>query len=177
VSRLVIDPAARAVTHLVIDPKHRRQSARLVPLDLVDTTAGKIRLRCTIAEFGQLNTGSGPYFGLWREFRDGGSTHQRVASPVVVRRRERVSLTLDLQFIFVELAADLGPLLLIYVGLSNIPPRRRVARRRHLVRVVIVNPGRYPLLLGQAGKPVVIDVLRNAAVLMAVAAELLGRLV
>jgi sporulation protein YlmC with PRC-barrel domain len=55
VSRLVIDPAARTVTHLVIEPKHRRQSARLVPLDLVDTTAGEIRLRCTIAEFGRLD--------------------------------------------------------------------------------------------------------------------------
>jgi len=31
----------------------------------------------------------------------------------------------------------------------------------------------YPLLLGQAGKPVVIDVARDAAVIMAVAAELL----
>ncbi len=33
--------------------------------------------------------------------------------------------------------------------------------------------GRYPLLLGQAGKPVLMDVPRNAAVLLAVAAELL----
>jgi hypothetical protein len=27
---------------------------RLVPLDLVDTTAGDIRLRCTVEEFGRL---------------------------------------------------------------------------------------------------------------------------
>jgi hypothetical protein len=55
VSRLIADPAARTVTHLVITPKHRRESGRLVPLDLVETAAGKIRLRCTIAEFGRLD--------------------------------------------------------------------------------------------------------------------------
>ena len=53
-SRLVIDPAARTVTHLVIDPKHRRELARLVPIDLVDAAAGEIRLHCTIADFAQL---------------------------------------------------------------------------------------------------------------------------
>ena len=52
VSRMIIDPAARAVTHLVIEPKHRREPGRLVPLGLVDTAAGEITLRCTLAEFG-----------------------------------------------------------------------------------------------------------------------------
>ncbi len=51
---MIIDPAARTVTHLVIEPKHRRQNGRLVPLELVDTATGEIRLRCTIAEFDQL---------------------------------------------------------------------------------------------------------------------------
>ena len=55
VRRLIIDPAARTVTHLVIQPGHRKQAGRLVPVDLVDTTAGGIRLRCTIAEFDQLD--------------------------------------------------------------------------------------------------------------------------
>jgi len=54
VSRLIIDPATEAVTHLVIQPKHRLAVGRLVPLDLVDTTAGGIRLRCTVEEFGEL---------------------------------------------------------------------------------------------------------------------------
>ena len=54
VSRLIIDPATEAVTHLVIQPKHRLGVGRLVPLDLVDTAAGDIRLRCTVAEFGEL---------------------------------------------------------------------------------------------------------------------------
>jgi hypothetical protein len=52
---IVIDPAAREVTHLVVETKHRREPGRLVPLDLIDTTAGGIRLRCTLAEFGRLD--------------------------------------------------------------------------------------------------------------------------
>ena len=55
VSRMIIDPDTRAVTHLVIEPKHGGEHGRLVPLDLVDTSAGGIRLRCTLAEFGQLD--------------------------------------------------------------------------------------------------------------------------
>jgi hypothetical protein len=55
VRRLIVDPGARTVTHLVIQPGHRKQAGRLVPVHLVDTTAGDIRLRCTIAEFGQLD--------------------------------------------------------------------------------------------------------------------------
>jgi len=54
VSRVVVDPVARAVTHLVVEPEHRRGLGRLVPLDLIDATAGGIRLRCTMAEFGRL---------------------------------------------------------------------------------------------------------------------------
>ena len=55
VSRMIVDPATRTVTHLVIEPKHRREPGRLVSLDLVDTTTGEIRLRCTLAEFGKLD--------------------------------------------------------------------------------------------------------------------------
>jgi sporulation protein YlmC with PRC-barrel domain len=54
VSRMIIDPATLSVTHLVIEPKHRGEHGRLVPLDLVDTSTGETRLRCTLAEFGQL---------------------------------------------------------------------------------------------------------------------------
>jgi sporulation protein YlmC with PRC-barrel domain len=54
VSRMIIDPATETVTHLVIQPKHQLGMGRLVPLDLVDTTAGDIRLRCTVEEFGEL---------------------------------------------------------------------------------------------------------------------------
>ena len=55
VRRLVIDPAADTITHLVIQPGHRREAGRLVPLDLVETTDGEIRLRCTRAEFDKLD--------------------------------------------------------------------------------------------------------------------------
>ena len=55
VTRLVIDPATDTVTHLVVTPGHRREAARLVPADLVDTAGGDIRLRCTLAEFGRLD--------------------------------------------------------------------------------------------------------------------------
>lgn len=55
VRRFIIDPATEAVTHLVIEPKHRGEPGRLVPVDLIDGTAGVIRLRCTIAEFDNLD--------------------------------------------------------------------------------------------------------------------------
>ena len=55
VSRVVVDPVARAVTHLVVEPKHRQGLGRLVPLALVDATTGEVRLRCTLAEFDELD--------------------------------------------------------------------------------------------------------------------------
>ena len=55
VRRFIIDPATEAVTHLVIEPEHWHGPSRLVPVDLIDSTAGGIRLRCTIAEFGNLD--------------------------------------------------------------------------------------------------------------------------
>ena len=59
VTRLIIDPATETVTHLVIEPKHRMGAARLVPLNLVDSTAGGIKLSCTVEEFGTLEPGRG----------------------------------------------------------------------------------------------------------------------
>jgi sporulation protein YlmC with PRC-barrel domain len=52
VSSVVVDPVARAVTHLVIG---RQGVPRLVPLDLIDATTGQIRLGCTLAEFDKLD--------------------------------------------------------------------------------------------------------------------------
>jgi sporulation protein YlmC with PRC-barrel domain len=54
VRRIIFDPAAGTVTHLVIEHKHH-MPGRLVPLDLVDAAAGEVRLRCTVAEFGALD--------------------------------------------------------------------------------------------------------------------------
>jgi sporulation protein YlmC with PRC-barrel domain len=53
-SRVVVDPVARALTHLVVEPRHGRGLGRLVPIDLVDATAEEIRLRCNTAEFDAL---------------------------------------------------------------------------------------------------------------------------
>jgi sporulation protein YlmC with PRC-barrel domain len=54
VSRVVIDPVARKLTHIVVEPKHRQGLGRLVPLDLVDSSKGELTLRCTVDEFQRL---------------------------------------------------------------------------------------------------------------------------
>jgi hypothetical protein len=54
VTRVIVDPVAEALTHLVVEPEHRRGHGKLVPLRLVEATAGQIRLRCTKAEFEKL---------------------------------------------------------------------------------------------------------------------------
>ncbi len=85
VSRVVVDPVASELTHLVVEPVHRAGLGRLVPLDMVESGADGVRLRCTLAEFEKLPSaeetdflpgGSGydayeaheayywPYFGL-----------------------------------------------------------------------------------------------------------------
>jgi sporulation protein YlmC with PRC-barrel domain len=51
VSRIIVNPATREVTHLAVDPRHRPGAGRLVPVDLVDATTGQVRFRCTLAEF------------------------------------------------------------------------------------------------------------------------------
>ena len=56
VTRVVVDPVARAVTHLVVEPKGRQGLGRLVPVGLVDAAGGQIRLRCTRAEFEMLDS-------------------------------------------------------------------------------------------------------------------------
>jgi hypothetical protein len=53
--RIVVDPIARSVTHLVVEPKHRQGPSRLVPLDLVEPTRGKIEIRCTQEGFDKLD--------------------------------------------------------------------------------------------------------------------------
>ncbi len=53
--RVVVDPVARAITHLVVVPPHRPESGRLVPVGLVEDAADEILLRCTRAEFEKLD--------------------------------------------------------------------------------------------------------------------------
>ena len=55
VSRVVVDPVAKALTHLVVQPGLRQGPSRLVPLDLVEGGgASEVRLSCTKAEFENL---------------------------------------------------------------------------------------------------------------------------
>ena len=54
VTRVVVDPVARAVTHLVVEPKHGFGIGRLVPVDLVDAATDVVRLRCTSTDFEKL---------------------------------------------------------------------------------------------------------------------------
>ncbi|HEY5015861.1 MAG TPA: PRC-barrel domain-containing protein [Streptosporangiaceae bacterium] len=62
VTRVVINPVAQTVTHLVIEPEHRQGLGRLVPLDLVTGEAEDLRLDCTIAEFQQLDSAEDTQF-------------------------------------------------------------------------------------------------------------------
>jgi hypothetical protein len=55
VRRVVVDPVAEVVTHLVVEPEHREGEGRLVPLGIAEVTAGGVRLRCTMEEFENLD--------------------------------------------------------------------------------------------------------------------------
>lgn len=55
VTRVIVNPVAEAVTRLVVEPEHRQGLGKLVPLLLIDATAGQVRLRCTKAEFEKLD--------------------------------------------------------------------------------------------------------------------------
>ncbi len=59
---VVINPIARALTHLVVEPKHRVGQGRLVPIDLVDASAGELCLRCSLSEFDQLEFAEETHF-------------------------------------------------------------------------------------------------------------------
>jgi sporulation protein YlmC with PRC-barrel domain len=73
VIRVVIDPLAEKVTHLVIEPKHRQGLGRLVPLNLLASSADpgsaasgsdaeEVRLSCSMAEFQQLDSAEDTQF-------------------------------------------------------------------------------------------------------------------
>ena len=55
VSRVVVNPVAEAVTHLVVEPKERLGLARLVPIDLVEVSSPQVQLSCTLAAFEHLD--------------------------------------------------------------------------------------------------------------------------
>jgi hypothetical protein len=49
--RVVVDPIALALTHLVVEEKHRQGLGHLVPIDLVTSSGAEIHLGCTRAQF------------------------------------------------------------------------------------------------------------------------------
>jgi sporulation protein YlmC with PRC-barrel domain len=61
-SRVVIDPVGRVLTHLVVEPKHQQGQGRLVPINLVAATGEEIRLRCSAAEFDALEKAEETHF-------------------------------------------------------------------------------------------------------------------
>jgi len=54
-TRMVLDPVADVVTHLIVQPRREREPARLVPVELVDSAADEIRLKCAAADFYSLD--------------------------------------------------------------------------------------------------------------------------
>jgi len=54
--RVVVDPVAKELTHLVVEPKHGGRVGRLVPVDFVDSAGEEIRLTCATAEFEALES-------------------------------------------------------------------------------------------------------------------------
>jgi hypothetical protein len=96
VRRLIIDPATDTITHLVIQPGHRKEDARLVPVHLAEATGGDVRLRCTLAEFGKFDHAEereladeadehvgdgGGLFGAGLAYDASGEAHARVGGP------------------------------------------------------------------------------------------------
>jgi sporulation protein YlmC with PRC-barrel domain len=60
--RVVIDPVARALTHLVVEPKRGRKKGHLVPVGLVASTTGGVTLTSTKAEFEVLEEAEETHF-------------------------------------------------------------------------------------------------------------------
>jgi sporulation protein YlmC with PRC-barrel domain len=56
VSRVVVDPVAKVLTHLAVEPEHRQGLARLVPVDLAQIGPGGVTLACTTEEFQRLDS-------------------------------------------------------------------------------------------------------------------------
>jgi sporulation protein YlmC with PRC-barrel domain len=60
--RVVVNPVARVLTHLVVEPRFQEGTGRLVPIDLVDSAATDIRIRCTMSEFHALEEAEETHF-------------------------------------------------------------------------------------------------------------------
>jgi sporulation protein YlmC with PRC-barrel domain len=120
--RIVVDPVARKLTHLVVAPRLRPEHGRLVPVDLVESADPEsVRLHCDRARFEALDEAeekeflpgadgswqytqedmlSWPYYGLADADRDEGVDNPQVVTQdrvpegeAQVRRGDRVQAT------------------------------------------------------------------------------------
>lgn len=58
--RVIVDSSEHAITHLVVEPRHRRGGGQLVPMALVGSIgAQRIQLHCTRAQFEALDEAEG----------------------------------------------------------------------------------------------------------------------
>jgi sporulation protein YlmC with PRC-barrel domain len=93
--RVVVDPVARLVTHLIVEPARGHGPARLVALELIDSAAGEIRLRCSSAEFDSLDpAGEGRFIASVDDVPDYRTT-DTVAWPYFGYRGARGDLVAD----------------------------------------------------------------------------------
>lgn len=60
--RVVVDPVARSLTHIVVEGKHRQGIGRLVPVGLVASSGEEIHLSCTTAQFEALEEAEETHF-------------------------------------------------------------------------------------------------------------------
>ncbi len=54
VTRVIIDPISRSLTHIVVDPRQGNRVGRLVPIGLVEQSSERIELGCSLAGFDNL---------------------------------------------------------------------------------------------------------------------------
>jgi hypothetical protein len=62
IRRVVVNPVARALTHLVVEPRLRQGTGRLVPIELAESAGGEVRLSCTLSEFQALEEAEETHF-------------------------------------------------------------------------------------------------------------------
>lgn len=62
--RVVVDPVARTLTHLVVEPKDIARTGRLVPIQIAHSSSDGIHLRCSAAEFDTLEEAEETHFLL-----------------------------------------------------------------------------------------------------------------
>ncbi len=94
--RMLIDPRARRITNLMVEPAGRVGLGRLVPLSLVDrgrSTGGELWLSCDVAAFEKLETadavGLAPDMGLSFFGYGGGTIYPRAIVREVVPPGEK----------------------------------------------------------------------------------------